>query len=140
MKHSFVRFIMVGIVNTIVGLSAMYLFLHAFALSYWLSTFLGNSIGAIVSFYLNRSFTFKSENAVSKSAIRFMVVILCCYFISYDLAKNVVVLVLRNQSIIAVKWQTDLSILVGTGLYTILNYLGQKLFVFSKKPLNEEIE
>ena len=132
MKHSFIRFIMVEIVNTIIGLTAMYLLLHAVGLSYWWATFFGNSIGAVVSFFLNRSFTFKSENAVSKSVLRFIVVILCCYFISYDLAKNLVVGFLKDSHFISANLKTDLAILVGTGLYTILNYLGQKLFVFSK--------
>lgn len=133
MKNSFVRFIIVGIANTIVGLSVMYLLLHAVHFSYWLSTFLGNSVGAIVSFFLNRSFTFKSQGSMAKSAIRFITVILCCYFISYDLAKNIVIGVLKGSHFIDANLKTDLSVLVGTGLYTILNYVGQKWFVFSKK-------
>ncbi|MDR7001863.1 GtrA family protein [Neobacillus niacini] len=138
MKYSFIRFIIVGILNTIVGLSVMYLLLHAFHLSYWISTFIGNSIGAIVSFFLNRSFTFKSHHAVSKSAIRFIIVILCCYFISYDLATKLVSTVLISNHFFSEKIRTDLAVLVGTGLYTVLNYFGQKLFVFSKKDVAVE--
>jgi putative flippase GtrA len=133
MKYSFIRFIIVGIVNTIVGLSCMYLFLHAVGLSYWISTFLGNSLGACVSYFLNRNFTFKSQNSVTKSAIRFVLVILCCYFISYELGKNVVAWVLKSNAIFNKKLTTDLAVLVGTGLYTVLNYFGQKLFVFPNK-------
>jgi putative flippase GtrA len=133
MKYSFVRFIIVGVVNTIVGLSCMYLFLHAAGLSYWIATFLGNSIGACVSYILNRKFTFKSESSVPKSAIRFIIVILCCYFISYDLGKNLVEWVLKSYAIFNEKLKVDLAVLVGTGMYTLLNYFGQKLFVFPKK-------
>jgi putative flippase GtrA len=133
MKYPFVRFIIVGIVNTIVGLSCMYLFLHAVGLSYWIATFLGNSLGACVSYFLNRNFTFRSQNSVTKSAIRFVLVILCCYFISYDLGKNVVAWVLKSNAIFNEKLITDLAVLVGTGLYTVLNYFGQKLFVFPNK-------
>lgn len=133
MKYSFIRFIIVGIVNTIVGLSCMYLFLHAVGLSYWIATFLGNSLGACVSYFLNRNFTFRSQNSVTKSAILFVLVILCCYFISYDLGKNVVAWVLKSNAIFNEKLTTDLAVLVGTGLYTVLNYFGQKLFVFPNK-------
>ena len=133
MKHSFVRFILVGVVNTFVGLSFMYLFLHAAGLSYWISTFLGNSIGACVSYILNRKFTFKSRNSISKSAIRFIIVILCCYFISYNLGKNLVVWILKPYDFFSGKLIMDLSVLVSTGLYTVMNYLGQKLFVFPSK-------
>ncbi|WP_066064750.1 GtrA family protein [Neobacillus soli] len=132
MKYSFVRFIMVGIVNTVVGLSCMYLLLHGLGQSYWIATFVGNAIGACVSYILNRNFTFKSQSSVSKSAVRFVVVILCCYFISYDIGRSLVEWMLKNNNYFNAFVKTDFSILVGTCLYTILNYLGQKLFVFSK--------
>lgn len=133
MKYSFIRFILVGIVNTIVGLSFMYLFLHVAGFSYWLSTFLGNSIGACVSFLLNRNFTFKSQNSVVGSAFRFVIVILCCYFISYDIGKKFTEWALNMLPFSFGNLTTDLAVLVGTGLYTVLNYFGQKLFVFPKK-------
>lgn len=133
MKYSFVRFIMVGIVNTFVGLSVMYLLLHLLGQSYWIATFVGNSIGACVSYILNRNFTFKSQSSVAKSAVRFIVVILCCYFISYDIGRSFVEWMLKNNDYFSANVKTDLSVLVGTCLYTLLNYLGQKLFVFSKK-------
>lgn len=133
MKYSFVRFIMVGVVNTVVGLSVMYLLLHLLGQSYWIATFVGNSIGAFVSFILNRNFTFKSQNSMSKSAVRFVIVILCCYFLSYEMGRRFVVDILKNNDFIPKNIQTDLSVLVGTCLYTLLNYFGQKLFVFSKE-------
>ncbi|WP_462410780.1 GtrA family protein [Neobacillus sp. Marseille-QA0830] len=133
MKNSFIRFIMVGILNTIVGLSIMYLLLHAAGFSYWLSTFLGNSVGACVSFFLNKSFTFHSENPVPKSAFRFIIVILACYFVSYDLGKYIVLWVLHHNDFLPLNVITDLSVLTGTGLYTVLNYWGQKFFVFPKR-------
>src|SRR5213080_3970448 len=89
MNHSFIRFLLVGVINTVVGLSAMYLFLHGFSWSYWASTFIGNIIGACVSYFLNRTFTFKSSAAVGKSMFRFTIVILVCYFISYYLGEKI---------------------------------------------------
>lgn len=136
MKNSFVRFIIVGVVNTMVGLSAMYLLLHVVGLSYWLSTFLGNSIGAIVSFFLNKNFTFKSKNSAPKSALRFVIVILCCYFVSYYLGRNIVEWLLQSNDIMNAKGKTDLAVFVSTCLYTVLNYFGQKLFVFPSKKIH----
>ncbi|WP_066253809.1 GtrA family protein [Neobacillus drentensis] len=133
MRYSFVRFIMVGVVNTVVGLSVMYLLLHALGQSYWIATFLGNSIGACVSFLLNRNFTFKSKDSVSKSAVRFIVVILSCYFISYEIGRSFVDWILKNYEFFSPVVKTDISVLIGTCLYTLLNYFGQKRFVFSKK-------
>jgi len=135
MKHSFSRFLVVGMLNTIVGLSFMYLLLHVAGFSYWISTFLGNSIGACVSYFLNRSFTFKSQGSILKSVCRFVIVILCCYFISYDVAKNIAVWFLTAINLANQKAAADLAVLCGAGLYTILNYFGQKLFVFSEKAV-----
>lgn len=136
MKYTFVRFVMVGVVNTLIGLSVMYLLLHGLGLSYWLSTFLGNSVGACVSFLLNRRFTFRSDGSVLKGFIRFVAVILICYFLSYSIGKNLVQWLLINYDSITSTVKTDLAVLVSTCLYTILNYLAQKLFVFPQKKGN----
>jgi putative flippase GtrA len=133
MKFTFVRFIMVGLVNTMVGLSVMYLLLHGLGLSYWISTFLGNSVGACVSFFLNRRFTFNSDVSVLTGLFRFIVVILICYLISYSLGDSLVQLLLNNNDTFTSKVKTDLAVLISTFLYTVLNYLSQKLFVFSHK-------
>lgn len=136
MNYTFVRFLMVGVANTIVGLSVMYLFLHLAGFSYWTSTFIGNTVGAIVSFFLNRNFTFRSQSSVSKSMIRFIAVILFCYFISYTMGQNLVEWILSNNHVTS-SIKTDIAVLISTGLYTVLNYLCQKLFVFRSTKLEE---
>ncbi|QIZ10576.1 GtrA family protein [Priestia megaterium] len=133
MKFTFVRFIMVGVVNTMVGLSVMYLLLHGLGLSYWMSTFLGNSVGACVSFFLNRRFTFRSDVSVLKGLLRFVVVILICYFLSFSMGKNLIHWLLINNNSITSKVKTDLAVLMSTFIYTILNFLSQKLLVFPQK-------
>ncbi len=133
MNHSFIRFLLVGVINTIVGLSAMYLFLHGFSWSYWASTFIGNIIGACVSYFLNRTFTFKSSAAVGKSMFRFTIVILACYFISYYLGEKIALYLFSQLSFLGEKYSQDAAVLFGTGIYTITNYLGQRLFVFQQK-------
>lgn len=131
MSFTFFRFLLVGVANTILGLSVIYLLLHLVGLSYWMSTFLGNSVGAMMSYYLNRRFTFRSKNAVSKSFILFVVVTLLCYVVSYSIGMNLVEWLLGNSNSLKSGIKTDLAVLISTGLYTILNYLGQKWLVFS---------
>ncbi|QKE72757.1 GtrA family protein [Arthrobacter citreus] len=139
MNRTFFRFIAVGVLNTIVGLSAIYLLLHLLGLSYWWSTFLGNTIGACVSYLLNRKFTFKSQSSVSKSVPLFIIVILASYFIAYNLGAKLIDFSLSNTDFISDKMKTDLAVLISTGLYTIVNYFGQKLFVFHNKRENEKL-
>ena len=132
MKNTFVRFILVGIANTIVGLSVIYVLLHLAGLSYWTATFLGNSVGACVSFLLNRNFTFQSQGSVRKSMIRFILVILSCYLIAYNLGTEIIDLLLSKSTFIPSHYKTDVAVLISTCLYTILNYFCQKLFVFPR--------
>lgn len=132
MLQPFFRFLIVGVINTLVGLSIIYILLHIAGLSFWLATFIGNSIGAVVSYTLNKTFTFKSSATVSKSAIRFIFAILACYFISYYLGKQLANWALDQVPFLPNNYKTDIAVLFGTGLYTITNYFGQKIIVFSK--------
>jgi len=131
MSFTFFRFLLVGVANTILGLSVIYLLLHLVGMSYWMSTFLGNSVGAMMSYYLNRRFTFRSKNAVSKSLILFVIVTLLCYVVSYSIGMNLVEWLLGTSNSLKSGTKTDLAVLISTGLYTVLNYLGQKWLVFS---------
>jgi len=128
-RLTFIKFLLVGCINTVIGLSSIFIFLHVFHFRYWLSTFLGNSIGAICSYLLNRHFTFRSEAPVMSSLFRFVIVILSCYFLSYKIGLMVGEKVFANFDFLR-KYDQDIAVLIGAGLYTITNYFGQKLFVF----------
>ncbi|MBA2875765.1 GtrA family protein [Thermaerobacillus caldiproteolyticus] len=132
MNHPFFRFLLVGLMNTAVGLSSMYMLLHLAHFSYWWATLIGNTIGAIVSYILNRVFTFQSNAPIADSAVRFLIVIMTCYFVSYRLAKQIADWTMTTISIVPPHYTNDIAILFGTALYTVLNYLGQKRFVFVK--------
>jgi putative flippase GtrA len=133
MSFTFVRFIIVGISNTIIGLSVMYFLLNAAGLSYWTSTFLGNSVGACISFFLNRVFTFRSDQFGFESVFRFIVVILFCYFISFNIGKYLVEWLINKHLSFLSDITTDLQVLASTCLYTALNYVLQKVYVFPMK-------
>lgn len=129
-NHSFFRFLLVGVMNTIVGLSATYLLLNALGLHYWVSTFLGNCIGAVVSYFLNKRFTFQSQASFGSSIWKFTAVILACYALSYwaglVISSQLINLVNADQA----AWADNLAVLIGAGLYTISNYFGQRFFAF----------
>lgn len=131
-NHSLVRFLLVGVVNTGIGLAIMFLLLNVVGASYWFSTFTGNAVGACVSFLLNRAFTFKSTVSFHKGLPRFIIVILLCYFSSYFLSGKMGEWIGQNF-IISPEVVKNLSVLLGSVFYTICNYLGQKYLVFTSK-------
>lgn len=128
----FLRFLIVGMINTIVGLSISFISLNIFQVNYWVSTFSGNGVGAVVSYFLNRKFTFKSNAAVRKTFWKFIIVILLCYFISYWTSSFIVKSFIQiGQFSLSNQILDNISTLFGAVLYTISNYLGQKIIVFS---------
>lgn len=128
--NTFIRFLLVGAINTVTGISIMLLLLNVFRQSYWLSTFLGNSGGACVSYFLNRNFTFKSKENIKKSVPRFIIVILVCYLFSYIVSNKTAEIVVDFYSFSNKLPKENLAVFIGTGFYTVTNYFGQRLFVF----------
>jgi putative flippase GtrA len=128
----FTRFLLVGVVNTLTGLSIIFVLLNVFGFSYWISTFVGNWVGALVSYLLNRTFTFNSQIAFTKGVPRFITVILVCYFLSYSLSEFVANGVYPLYGTIPFINEDEFAILLGSSLYTIANYFGQRKFVFKK--------
>lgn len=109
----------------------MFVLLNVLGVSYWGSTFIGNTTGACVSFFLNRSFTFKSGVSCQKGLPRFFVIILVCYFSSYFISEKMIGMfgyVLALDQGLA----QNSSVLLGSGFYTLSNYVGQKYVVFRK--------
>jgi putative flippase GtrA len=59
------RYGLVGLVNTAVGLSAIWILMHALRWHYAVANAAGYGLGLAVSFVLNRRFTFRSSRAAS---------------------------------------------------------------------------
>ena len=130
MDRTFWRFILVGIVNTLFGSGIMFVFYNVFHFGYWVSSASNYFFGSILSYILNRSFTFKNHERVTKSGPRFVLNIAICYFVAYGLAKPLVRMVLEGASQTI---QDNIAMLAGMCVFVVLNYLGQRLFVFRYK-------
>lgn len=127
---TFWKFVLVGIMNTLVGTTVMFVAYNVLHLSYWISSASNYIVGSIVSYFLNKYFTFQNKEKSIKQVVIFVVNITICYLLAYGLAKPIVSWILSNQSMSV---QDNLSMLVGMGAFVIFNYLGQRLFVFKKE-------
>ena len=81
------RFLMVGVGNTLLSMVLMFLLE---GLGYWPSTAIAYVAGAVMSFFLNRHFTFHSEETLGRSAVKFAVNVAVCYVVGYGLARLIV--------------------------------------------------
>ena len=123
------RFLLVGVGNTLLSMALMFLLE---GLGYWPSTAIAYVAGAVMSFFLNRHFTFHSEETLGRSAVKFAVNVAVCYLIAYSIAQPAAQWVLGWTGLDPV-WVERLAKVGGMGLYTVLNYFGQRFFAFRNK-------
>ena len=62
---TFWKFILVGIINTLVGTTVMFVAYNLCHLNYWVSSASNYVVGSIVSYFLNKYFTFNQMPVVS---------------------------------------------------------------------------
>ena len=120
------KFLLVGVGNTL--LSAVLMILLE-GLGYWSSTAIAYVAGAVMSFFLNRRFTFQSRETMGRSAVKFALNVAVCYVLAYSIAQPLGSMILGAMGVKDV-WLERLTKLGGMGLYTILNYFGQRFFAF----------
>ena len=128
--RTFWKFILVGVINTLVGSAVMFVCYNALSCSYWFSSAMNYIVGSIVSYFLNKYFTFRYQQRSWKVLVRFVLNICVCYLVAYGVAKPLVAYLLSGQSKAV---QENGAMLVGMCLFVFLNYLGQRFFAFKKE-------
>ena len=124
---SLFRFLVVGCINTAVGSAIMFGLYNLAGCSYWFSSAANYVLTSILSFFLNKHFTFRSRSYSLAEVLRFAVNIAVCSLIAYGAAKPLIRWLLSgaSQSV-----RDNVSMLVGMVLFTGCNYLGQRFFAF----------
>ena len=115
-----IRFGAVGLLNTAIGLCAIYGCMLAFGLGPEASNFLGYAIGLSVSFFLNRSWTFQSSAKIGTSAPRYALVVALAYLV--------------NLAIVSASARHGmnpwLAQICGVAPYAVLVFMGCRFYVF----------
>lgn len=125
----FLKFLLVGVANTLVGSAVMFGLYNLAGCSYWFSSAMNYVVGGILSFFLNRRFTFGAEDGGWRQVLRFAANVAVCYLIAYTAAQPFVEWLLKDAG---ESLRDNVSMLTGMVLYTGLNYLGQRFFAFAK--------
>jgi len=126
---SFLRFVLVGVINTLVGTAIMFVFYNIFHFGYWFSSASNYVLASILSYFLNKYYTFQSKGDDWRSVLRFVINISVCYLLAYGIAKPLMRWILSGttQTI-----QENVAMLTGMVLFVAFNYIGQKFFVFNQ--------
>jgi putative flippase GtrA len=133
---TFITFLVVGMINTLFGTTIMFVLYNVFGCSYWASSFCDYLFGSILSFFLNKHFTFHYQGYDWKSIVKFTLNIIICYLIAYSLALPLTKLALESMHFSKIVVE-NIAMLVGTCLFMLINYIGQKFFAF-KKSINKQ--
>lgn len=122
-----IKFILVGIVNTIFGTAIMFGLYNLAGCSYWFSSAANYFFGSILSFFLNKNFTFQNKDSLKNTVPKFILNILICYLLAYGIAKPATLYALQSYSVAV---QENIAMFVGMCLFVGFNYLGQRYFAF----------
>lgn len=131
---TFLKFILVGVINTAVGAAVMFMSYNLLDMSYWFSSAANYVVGSIVSYFLNKYYTFKVKKRSWKFVLKFVANISVCYLLAYGIAKPMAARLLAGVS---VSVQENVAMLVGMGLFIVLNYFGQRFFAFKDEGENK---
>jgi len=115
----FVKYNLVGIVNTVTGFSIILVCMY-FGLTATTSNLIGYAIGSIISYLLNSKYTFQTKTTTKTVIVKFFAVLIIAYLLNY----------------FSLQWLLHflnpyLSQLISAVIYTISSFLMMRFFVFS---------
>ena len=120
-----VRFLIVGIANTVVGLLSIYLLKWLLGFDDAIANILGYMIALALSFVLNRGWTFEHSGPILPAFLRFV----CIFAVAYLVNLAIVMASIRVFGVNAY-----LAHAIGIAPYTVLFYLGSRYFAFRPMP------
>lgn len=115
------KFAMVGVLNTALGYAVIFGCMYLLGLGAVISNVLGYAAGLVVSYSLNRSFTFRSSGARRAEMIRFVAIFLLAYLANL----GVLVLLIRRFG-----WHEGVAQVIAGVVYFGLSFVLNKYYVF----------
>lgn len=117
----FARYLLVGLVNTGIGYVIIFTCMYALKFSPELSNALGYGLGMMISYTLNRTFTFGNPPTTRAMALRFVAV----NGVAYLFNLGMLVVLVRVLGLHA-----GLSQVLAGGVYVVTAFLVNKHYVF----------
>ena len=124
------KFLLVGVINTLVGVSIELFLYNVLHCGVWFSSATNYVLTSILSFFLNKHFTFRNKENSWRQVLRFALNIAVCYLLAHGIAVPLMDWLLRGAGDTL---RGNVTLLTGMCLFTGLNYLGQRFFAFARK-------
>ncbi len=123
--RQFATFLFVGLVNTGLTLSIIFIFRQWLETPLLLANICGYGAGFINSFFMNRRITFSANGTMRREVPRYILVYLICYGL------QLAALYLFTQRLAL---REDISTIIAMIFFTIPNYFGNKYITFKNTP------
>ncbi|MEM1139950.1 MAG: GtrA family protein [Pseudomonadota bacterium] len=120
-RYSSVRYLLVGVTNTAVGLVVIFLCLGLFGLPVAIANPIGYAVGIVWSFLLNARYTFRHQGPKLPAFVRFVVVTGAAFLVQYGFVLGIVALGVDPY----------LAQPLGVIPYTLTGYLGSRFYAFA---------
>lgn len=121
----FGKFIIVGIINTLVGYIIIFYCMYGLNWGPYISNAVGYTFGLSISYLLNRLFTFKSTRAKVTEAFAFLTIFCLAYGANLGILS---VLINSGQG-------AGVSQILAGVIYTVISYLANKFLVFRQRSI-----
>jgi len=122
------RYLLVGVVNTLVGLGVIYFAMYYLHFQVVPANAIGYAVGILVSFALNKTWTFSSLDHVGYSFLRYLLVLAIAY-------------VVNLATVLSASSHFDLNPYIAQALgifpYTVIGFLGSRYFAFRTQKNTE---
>ena len=117
---------------------ALFILYNVVGLGYWGSSVAVYLAGAILSYFLNKSYTFRYGEFDIRSLGLFFINAIVCYLLSFGISRillpSVCEIIVPELDFTIIE---QLSLFMGLIIFPFANYFGQKFIVFRKKMNTE---
>lgn len=118
--RQFVKFCIVGVSNTVLTLSVIFLLMRVFEVNYIIANMVGYLLGVVNSFLWNKRWTFRSKGPLGRESVAFGLVFAVSYVIQLG------GLVLLKEVV-----HVDIAQILSLVLFSVVNFLGNRFISFT---------
>jgi len=123
------RYFIVGCINCTAGYAVAFVLYNFCGVNDWVANGANYFVAAVISYVLNKYYTFGVKERDMKYVLRFALVNIISFVLAYGAAKPLMLWLLAGRS---EKLQENVAILVSLFIFVPLVYFGQRHYVFRK--------
>jgi len=141
LDRTLIYYLIVGVLNFIVCTGIMFMLFNMCGFSEHVAPVVNYALGSLIWYLACRYLLFRGTETTWQSMIRFTIEVLICYVLSYYIAAPLMSCWLLDYESVrnifdfggSDKITGNFEMTVGAIVYAVLNYFGQRYFVFSSR-------